>query len=247
MPETKPVSTHVHNTRSHAHRRSLTPKSQTSYLEPVLYFSGAILLLIIAKLLRLQMLSLSFGAMGVVILSVSKILKFKPGIVLSSISIIIMAMFWIWEWVNTLIISILSGDITANPALFKSTLIEGLILTVIAWAYHKLLNSIHIRMTQKWFVKKSYVITFKLIFFSMFSLVVFWIAAKLGLAAQPVTQLNIQDSVLIAGAFTMLITGIPAIIFLAKHSDDDTKRHRHHRHHRHGSSRPEKSAEAEQE
>ncbi len=193
------------------------------------------------------MLSLSFGVLGIVILSVSKILKFKQGIVISSISIIIMAMFWVWEWVNTLIINILSGDIAANPALFKSTLVNGLLLTSIAWAYHKLLNSIHIRMTQKWFVKKSYVITFKLIFFSMFSLLVFWVAARLGLLARSITRLSIHDSALIAGALTLLITGIPAIIFLTKYSDDDTKRHRHHRHHRHGGSRPAKSAEAEQE
>jgi hypothetical protein len=88
-------------------------------------------------------------------------------------------------------------------------------------------------MGQKWFVKKPYVVIFKLLFYFQLFLIFFWVLAVLVQKAVPVTSLSIGDSSVVAAALALLAAGIPAIIYLIKTSSDDRKSHRHRQHHRH--------------
>ncbi|MFZ4521245.1 MAG: hypothetical protein ACOYNC_06040 [Bacteroidales bacterium] len=231
MPETPHNTPHHHRSRSHSSRSHSGQHHKSNNLVPVYYFSGAILLLIIAKLLKTGMLSPSIGAAGIIILAISKIWESKPGIVISTIFLVAMTMVNIWQWVNVYIFAILSGNIIANTQLFVSGLSEGLILAGIAWTYHRLLRSIHIHMSQRWFVKRSYVILCKMLFYAQMFLALFWMSAFLMGKWIVSTRLGIQDSTMIAGAIALLAAGIPAISYLSKRSPGERKSHSH-RHHR---------------
>ena len=79
MPDTHPTSP-AHRTHSSSHRHEASRYIHTNYLDPVLYFSSAILLLLFAKLLHTGMLSPATGVLAIIVLAISKIWKFKPGI-----------------------------------------------------------------------------------------------------------------------------------------------------------------------
>jgi hypothetical protein len=226
-------SSPVNHTHSSSRKRSTTSHKQSGYMEPVIYFSGAILLLILAKILHLGMIAPAAGILGIIILTVSKIWKFKPGIVFSSIFTSLMLMFYIWLWVDIYIVIVFSGELATGSKVFFSTITEGIMLAIILWVYHRLLNSVYLRMGQKWFVKKPYVVIFKLLFYFQLFLIFFWVIALLMQKAAPVTSLGIADSSVIAAALALLAAGIPAIIYLIKTSSDDNKVHRHRHHHRH--------------
>lgn len=223
----------VKHTHSSSHKRSTRSQQQSGYLEPVVYFSGAILLLILAKLLHIGMIAPAAGILGIIILTVSKIWKSKPGIVLSSICISLMLMVYLWLWVDNYIVIVFSGELSAGSKIFFSTIAEGILLAIILWGYHRLLLSIHLRMGQKWFVKKPYVVIFKLLFFFQMFLIFFWILAMLVQKAALAKSLTIGDSSVVAAALALLAAGIPAIIYLIKTSSDDRKPHRHRQHRRH--------------
>jgi len=207
----------------------------------VLYFSGAILLLIFARLMHSGILSPSLGSLGIIILAVSKTLKFKAGTIISGLFIFVMVLFNVWHWVDNFFYALLTSKITTDTLLFMSGLFEGLALAILAWIYHILLKSVHIRIGQKWFVKKSYIIISKLIFFVQLFLVLLWTFAFLIQKTQPLTQLNTQDSTMIAGAIALLVSGIPAIIYLSKNSPEESKRHRNSHHHHHSRNGPPKN------
>ncbi|MDP1623893.1 MAG: hypothetical protein Q8M08_16335 [Bacteroidales bacterium] len=222
---------HVHRSRNHSRRKSSDRSTRTNYLEPVYYFSGAILFLLVAKLLHSGLLSPAVGALGLIILTISKIWKFKPGIVFSGVCIFAMTILNIWKWADTWFLNILSPEMTSTRLIFLSGLAEGAILTFIVWIYYRLIRAIHMRMTQKWFIKKSYVIILKMLYFFHLFLILLWLFAFMVKKIQLFTRLNPQDAVMLAGALALLCAGIPAIIYLSKSSPEEKKRRRH-RHHR---------------
>jgi hypothetical protein len=232
MPDTSRTS-HGHRSRIHSHRSSPENKNRSGYLDPVFYFSGAILLLICAKILHASLLSPAIGSLGIIILAISKIWRSKTGILISMVCILAMAVLYAWQWVDRYVGAVVSAEITGNSFAFISVLSEGFILALIAWGYHRMLNSILLRMGQKWFVKKSYVIIFKLLFYVQTFLALFWMIAFILQKAQPFTRLGIQDSAMIAGALALLASGIPALIYLSKSSPGEKRQHRHVHHHRH--------------
>ncbi|MCX6306257.1 MAG: hypothetical protein NT040_14935 [Bacteroidetes bacterium] len=242
MPETTPT-THLHRSRHRSQKPYTGHRTRTGYLEPVYYFSGAILLLVTTRLLHIGVLSPIFGALGIITLTISKIWKFKGGILLSIIFMFLMTMIYVWQWVDRYFIAILTAD-TSN-AIFMSAVYEALILITMVWLYHRLLNAIHIRMSQKWFVKRSYVIIFKMLFYFLLFCLFFWMFAFVMQKTAQLTRLGAQDAAMIAGAFALLASGIPAIIYLTRSSHDGTNRHRHRHHHRHGRSGQVKNSEVD--
>lgn len=226
-------TSHVHRSRSSSRRSSSGNSIQSSYLQPVFYFSGVVLLLVLVKLLHAGMLSPSIGAFGIILLSVSKQWRFRSGVILSIICMLAMVMVFFWQWIDHYFITLLSAEIISKSAIFAGGLIDSLILLSLMWVYYRLLNSIHMHMSQKWFVKQSYVKVFKLLFHFQLFLFFFWIMAYIAFKAQPFTLLGAQDSTMIAGALALLASGIPAIIYLSKGSPDAAKRHRHRHHLRH--------------
>jgi hypothetical protein len=233
MPEPSRTS-HAHRSHSHSRKSSFRRNIRNGYWDPAFYFSGAVLLFVFAKLLHADLLSAALGAMGIILLAISKIWKYKPGVLISIVCIFAMTMAFVWQWVDRYFIAVLTSEITTNPTLFRSGLAGGMILALMVWIYQRHLNSIHIRMSQKWFVKKSYVTIFKLLFYFQLFLFLFWAIVFLVQKAHPVTNLNPQDATIIAGALALLAAGLPAIVYLAKGSPDEKKghlpghRHRHH-------------------
>jgi len=199
----------------------------------VYYFSGVIVMLIVVKLLHASILSPAIGAIGIIILSVSKNLKWRPGILISSVCILMMVMIFVWEWTDHYFLAVLSGAFNSNPAIFFNGIIDSLILAGLVWFYQRLLNSFHIGSGQKWSGKSLYMKFFKLLFYFMLFFLGFWGFAFVMDKFQPWISLGKQDSTMIAGALALLAAGIPAIIYISKGSSDGKTRRNHGHHHRH--------------
>jgi hypothetical protein len=208
-----------------------------------MYFSGAILVLVFAKLVHASLLSSTLGALGIIILAVSRIRRNKPGIILSMIFILGMAMAFVWHWIDLYAIAVLSGDVSSNTR-FVSGLAESLILTIMVWVYHRILNAIHKRMGQSWIVKRTYVKLLKLLFYFILFLSLFWFFAFFVHKVAASTHLSPQDAAMIAGALALLASGIPAILYLSKGSHEEQKHHQHRHHHRYKRNSHQKNPDA---
>lgn len=232
MPETS-RTTHEH--RRHTHSRAGSSKSihTKPILEPVFYFTGAIIMLILSRLMHLTMLPLLAGALSVTILAVSKNWRLTPGIPFSMVFNLMMLFASVWDWIERSFKAVLTAEISSNTDLFIRGLIVSLILTILFWTYHRLFRSVQTVMVKQWFVKKTYVIFFKLLFYFQSFLLFFWVFAFGIHKAQALTRLGADDSTMIAGALALLASGIPAIVYISKGSAGSKKRHRYGRHHRH--------------
>jgi hypothetical protein len=208
-------------------------------LEPVLYFSGAILGVIIVKLLHAAVLPTAIGAIGIVVLAISQQWKFKPGVIISIACLLIMALIFNKNWVEDYFIRFLYPGDVHKPMVFGSGFTASLIPVILAWVYQQQLNSIHVRSAQKWFNKKISVKFFKLLFYFQLFLLLFFTIAFLMLSTVKTSALSINDTILIAGGLALLAAGIPAIIFITKGSAGSRSHRRHHRTHRnHGNEFP---------
>jgi hypothetical protein len=233
---TEPTQTeHKHRSHSHSRKKVSGNNIHPGYFEPVYYFSAAILLLVVAKLIHTSLLSTALGALGIIIIAVSRLRKYKTGFFLSMVCILAMVMAYVWHWADRYSIAVFSAEVSANTAIFVSGFAESLIVTMMMWDYHRILYGIYKHMGQTWVVKRPYIIFFKLLYYFVLFLSLFWIFSFIVHKALPISHLGPQDSAMIAGALALLVTGIPAILFLSKGSNDGQKRHRHRQHHRHSS------------
>jgi len=236
MPDTAgPDNTHHHRTRSH--RSSANTLVHTGLLEPVFYFTGAIVMLIIARLMHLDMAPLVPAALGIIVLAVSKNWRLSAGVPVSMLLILVMIAASVVQWAGRYFGVVLSGEIASNTVLFVNGFTEGLILAVLLWTYHRLFRSVHYLMGKKWFVKRMFVHAFKLAYYFQLLLFLFWTIAYILYKAQPLTRLAPEDTTMISGATALLAAGIPAIIYLSKKTFAERHRHHHGHHHRHYRSR----------
>lgn len=232
MPEPSQKS-HTRRTRSQVHRSSAGSITRHSYFQPVVYFSGMIVLLIAVKLMHAGILSPAIGAFGIVLLAVSKQWKFQPGVILSIVSMFAMVFMLDWHWVDLYFVSILSGEIISKPSLFQEGLTDGFMVFLLVLVYERLLDSIHVHGSRRWFNKKTFVVIFKLLVFFLFFLLSFWLLAFVMQTFGTFTRLPLQDSAMISGGIALLATGIPMIIYFSKSSAYAKRSHRHGHHRRH--------------
>ena len=230
MPDTG-HTTRTHRSHRPSRKHSRYGSKPARYPEPVYYFSGAIVFLVIVMLLHASMLPSATGVTGIILLSISKLWKFRTGAIISILCLLAMAMLFNWHWADHYFPAIISGEITSKEALFVNGFIDSLIPVFLLWLYYRQLMKIHDRSGQKWFVKKSFIVFFRLLVYFQLFLVIFWVLTWFALKAQPITSLDVRDSGLIAGALALLSAGIPAIIYISKGSPAATKRHGRHRHH----------------
>ena len=242
MPYTPKTQRSVHSRHSSRHRSSHHTE-HPAYREPVYYFSGMIVLLILVKLMHAYFLPTVIGALGIVLLPISKQWKFKAGVIIAVILMLTMVMLFNWNWADFYFIAILSAELVAQPQLFINGLVDTAIPILLIWIFQRQMNAIHIRSSQKWFIKKSYVKFFRLLLYFQLFLLLFWILALLLLKSRPFTGLNPVDSTIIAGALGALAAGIPTIIFITKGSGELKTRHRRHHRHRDTQSADGKNAE----
>jgi len=243
MPETAPSRRHPHSHR-HSEKLDSIRETQRTILEPVLYFAGAILMMIVARLMHAGLLAPALGALGIIILSISKIWKSKPGVLASIACLAGMILILVWQWISRYYGLILSADPAMEFRNFLGILTEGTIVAFMTWLFHRLYHAAYRRMGQKWFVSKTYVILVKLLFYLMLFLVLLWLTAYILQQTRQATRLSAQDGMMVAAAIALLSSGIPAIIYIASSSPPESRRrsHRHHsRHTRSGSSQPPES------
>ena len=222
---------HHHSSR---HRHSHTNAKRPAWkLEPVYYFAGAVALVILARLLHVSLVACLPGVAGIVLLAISKHLRFRPGVILSIILALMMALIFNWQWADRYAGAFFSGEILAKRDLAKDSVFGTLFPAALTWIFHGQLNSIHVRSGQKWFEKKSSVVFFRLIWYVQLFLFLFNLVA-LGLhAIRPATSMGIADTNLLAGAVAVLAAGVPAILFILRGNQASGRRpHRPHRRHR---------------
>jgi hypothetical protein len=233
MPESTQTP-HDRHPRSHHRTSSSGSNSRKRLLEPVLYFSGLILMLIFLKLRHAGMLSPSIGAFGIILLAISKQWRFKAGVIISIACIFLMVIAFVWQWLDVFFMAIFSGEIITSPWIFKSGLTDSFMVLFLVWLFQKLIDSIHAHGSHEWFRKNYSVVMLRLLFYFLLFNFLFWILAFLSLRAQPVTNLSVHESAMIAGALALLASGIPLIIYISKGSPEAKRKHQggRHRHHR---------------
>lgn len=230
MPEPS-RSSHVHHTRQKSRSSSSHDHSNSGYLEPVYYFIGAILLLILLRLLHADLLPAAIGGTGIVLVAISKQRRYMPGVVLSGIFLFTMSMAFIWEWATHYLKFVLSAEIVSGERVFSSGFVDSLVPVVLVWIFYRQLKIIRNHSSQNKSFKSLFVKLSKLFFYLLSSMLCFWIIAWLLLRFQSLTSLRIQDSVMVAGALTLLIAGVPAIVYISKGAPSSEKHHHHHHHH----------------
>lgn len=234
MPETA-SSRRPHHSHRHSERHDPGHGEQRTILEPVLYFAGAILMLIAARLMHASLPAPALGALGIIVLSISKIWKSKPGILASLACLAGMILVYIWHWISSYYSLALAVETLPEFSRFTGILAEGAIIAFMSWLFHRLYYATYHRLGEKWFVKKTYVILLKLLYYLMLFLVLFWLLAFILGLAKPVTNLSSQDGLMVAAALALLASGIPAIVYIARNSPHERRRHsssRHHHRHR---------------
>ncbi len=226
---------HSHN-RSHHVRtqrgnnqqnRNRTPTRRIP--EPVWYFTGVLLLLVAVKLLQSPLLPPAIGGLGLVILSVSRLWHFKPGIVVAGISLFSMSFLCVWLWIQQYLGVVLSGTAPSDTHLFLAGTTLMTILAFLVWTYYRAFNRLYHHMGRKWFIKKPYLIIVKLLFYFHLFLLVFWALAYLTAWWAQTGGWSPRDAALAAGAIALVAAGFPAIFYLSRTAPHGSA-HRHHRH-----------------
>jgi hypothetical protein len=194
--------------------------------------------MIIVRFINAGLLSPSVGAFGIMMLSLSKQKKFKTGMILSVACIFLMAMIFVWHYVDLYFIAIMSGEIITNQKLFGEGVADGFIILLLLWMYQRLLRSVHLHGSNKWSGKKTFLTILRLLYFFLLFLFIFWVADYYLLKASGLTHLNVEDSAILSGAIALLATGIPLLISFSRFNPESRhrKHHRSHRHHRESTS-----------
>jgi len=170
------------------------------------------------------------GGLGLVVLSVSRLWRFKPGIIVSGICLFAMSFLYIWFWLQHYLGPILSPPVEPGAGWFMGGFWNGLILAALVWVYHRALNSVYHRMGHKWFIKKPYIIIVRMLFYFHLFLLFFWCLAPVLAFYAPRLGLLSKDAALSAAALALIAAGIPAIFYLSRNSPSMGAR-RHHHHH----------------
>jgi hypothetical protein len=232
MPETA-EKTNRHHSRSRSRVLQSGSRSQPNYLEPILYFTGALLVIIMVKLLHADLAAPAAGATAIILLAVSKSWKYTPGVLISMIFLLLMTMLHIWHWGEDYFVAAVSMEMTANSSLFIRGISEGAVLSLFAWIYARLFSSVQTRLRKRWFIGKSYVNFFTLLFYFHMFLLVFWCFAYPAHLLESTTRLSTSDVAMIAAALALIVSGIPAIIHFSNVLSRERLSHRHHHAHRH--------------
>ena len=203
-----------------------------TYFRPAIYFTVAILFLLLAKFLHAGMMVALLGALSIIILTVSKIARSQYGLFPSMVFLLLMFMVNIWHWADSFFITIYSGNILVDKPIVPRGLVEGVIALAAVWFYHKLLKNLKIRISQEWFVKKSQLKFLVLLFFFEMFLLLFWITGFVVHTIESGSHYDVHEATLIAGIIALVLAGLPALIYLVRNQDTHSTHH-HHRHHHH--------------
>ena len=222
--------THRHHRNGHAsHRR----QHNRSILEPVWYFTGAVLFMLLVRLLNIPILPSVFGAAGVLALALSKPWKFRTGVILSVALVLTSVMLYNWRFFDSHLMEAFFGVLAEKPGIESPALLGMFAPLLLLGVYTRQIDGIHIRSSQKWFVKKSYLKFLTLLLFFQLFLFLFLVFDLALLKNTALLRINPPDAAVVAGAAAMLAAGIPAVVYIVRGAPKRSHRHRH-RHHRTG-------------
>ena len=220
---------------SHSRNGFFKSNLYLTYFRPAIYIAVAILLPVAAQLFHAGTLVAVFGALCVILLTISKTWRLRVGLFPSMVCLLLMVMVNLWHWADSFFISIYTGNIVTDKPFLPGGLVEGLITLTALWCYHTLLKHLNMRITQEWFVKKSQLKFIKGLFFFQMFLIFFWIAGLIVHTFKAGTHYDEHLATLVAGVIALFAAGIPALIYLVRNQDPHSKHHRHRHHHHHHS------------
>jgi hypothetical protein len=233
---TETTTTHSHHD-PHSGEGFFNSDLYKTRIRPILYLAVAILLPVTTKIFHAGMAVALSGSLCILITMISKSLKVQFGILLSMVALLVMFMLNIWHWADRYFISILNGEIVAEEFLFRTGLIEGLVVLVVVRLYRRLLKSLKMRITHEWFVKKSQLKFLKVLSLFQVFMVVFWIAGFLVHLYESGSRYDTHEATLFASVFALVFAGIPIFFYAMKtwnSSGSQSQHHHHHRHRHHG-------------
>lgn len=186
--------------------------------------------MILVKLLDGRVLATALGAAGIVLLSISRHWKFRPGAFAAILLLLVMALLFNWKWADEYFPLLLNGTLPEQPAMIRNGILNSLIPLIFIRVFLFQLSSIHSHSSKKWFEKKISVVFFRLILYFQFFLLIYFLVALLLIAIHGRTGLSLTDSNMIASSVALLAAGIPAILFIVRGVPGSKNKHR--RHHR---------------
>lgn len=229
------------NPGNHTHRHSRTHSGHSAHrrhhqrniLEPVWYFTGTVLFMLLARLLDIQVAPSVLGAAGILALALSKPWKFRTGVILSVALVLTSVMLFNWRFLDIWFLAAVAGEFATKPGMYSQALTGMFVPLLLLGIYTRQIDGIHIRSSQKWFVKKSYLKFLTLLLFFQLFLFLFLVFDLALLRSTGLFRITPPDAAVVAGAIAMLAAGIPAVVYIVRGAWNKSGRHRHRHRHRH--------------
>ena len=220
---------------THSRSGFVSGDTYLTYYRPAIIITAALMLPVLSIIVHSDKKVAIFGALALIILTISKIRKFQFGIFFSLFSLLLMVMINLWHWADTFFIEIYSGQITVSKPLFVAGAAEGFITLAVVWFFHGLLKNLNMHVSQEWYVKKSQLKFLRLLTFFEIFLLLFYIFAFLAHSIEGESHNISHEAALISCCLAILIAGIPTMIYLFSKKESSSKRHHHRHHSRHAS------------
>jgi hypothetical protein len=143
--------------------------------EPILLGGIFLMSLVLPLLFRQEVFLVFFGCLSVLLLLYGKYTGLKPPIIGSLVSLLIMMLFFLENWILHFLPAVFFRDILSEPVMVKRGILAGLIAIPVLIADRVLLKKLNVVLSKKWFSRKSYLRLMKATILLTVYLTGFWI------------------------------------------------------------------------
>lgn len=124
--------------------------------EPILLGGIVLMSLILPLLFRQEVFLIFFGCLSVLLSLYGKYTGQKPPLIASLVSLLIMMLFFLENWILHFVPVVFFRDILSEPVMVRRGILAGLIAITVLIADRVLLKKMKVVLSKKWFSRKSY-------------------------------------------------------------------------------------------
>jgi hypothetical protein len=195
--------------------------------QTLLLIAFAFVITAAAVFLHAGFLVAALGALGILVLAVTKIFRFQAALFPSLVCLLLMIMLNLWHWADRYFIALYTGNLAADRALLQQGAAEAMLVLASVWAYRRLMKLLDMHITQNWFVRRSFLDFLDGIFFLQLFLLCFWLSGFLLNRDAPGGNSDDHAVTRVAGIMAAFVSGIIFVVYFIR-KKNARKKHRHH-------------------
>ena len=205
------------------------------YFKLAVNILAPVILFVIAAFTDDSLLVISIGALGAVLITLTRAFKQQTLFFLSILSVLSMLMLEMWRWTDMFMIPVITAEITADVNLFSTGLLEIVLALLAMILYQRQLSKMTMKINFDWYSPKTYkkfilILVYFFVFLTIFLILGF--SAHSFLSGRSYNKNDVSIGVAVAA---FLMAGIPALIHLLR-KPAEHHHSSHRRSHRHSSS-----------